>query len=80
MCDLEEICLCVEEAEALRLKELEELDQSQAAERMKVSRPTFQRILARARKKVACAVLHGKALRIEGGNFEISGSNVEEEN
>lgn len=69
--DLEEIRLSLEEAEALRLKELEELEQEQAAEKMNVSRQTFQRILASARKKVADALLKGKAIRIEGGNFEI---------
>jgi predicted DNA-binding protein (UPF0251 family) len=70
--DLEEARLSLEEAEALRLKELEELEQEQGAEKMNVSRQTFQRILASARKKIADALLNGKAIRIEGGNFEIS--------
>lgn len=69
---LEEIRLSVEEAEALRLKDLEGLEQEQGAEKMNVSRPTFQRILASARKKMADALLNGKAIRIEGGNFEIA--------
>ncbi|MGD1040831.1 MAG: DUF134 domain-containing protein, partial [Dehalococcoidales bacterium] len=51
--ELEEVQLSVEEAEALRLKELEGLDQTQGAEKMNISRPTFQRILASARKKMA---------------------------
>jgi uncharacterized protein len=68
---LEEINLSVEEAEALRLKELEGLEQEQGADKMNVSRQTFQRILASARQKVADALLNGKAIRIEGGNFEI---------
>jgi predicted DNA-binding protein (UPF0251 family) len=70
--DLEEIRLSVEEAEALRLKELERLEQEQGAEKMNISRQTFQRILASARQKVVDALLNGKAIRIEGGNFEIS--------
>jgi predicted DNA-binding protein (UPF0251 family)/predicted Fe-Mo cluster-binding NifX family protein len=68
--DLEEVCMSVEEAEALRLKDLEGLEQEQGAEKMNVSRPTFQRVLASARQKVADALLNGKAIRIEGGNFQ----------
>ncbi len=70
--ELEEVVLSLEEAEALRLKELEGLEQEQGAERMNISRPTFQRILASARQKVADAILGGKAIRIEGGNFELA--------
>ena len=69
---LEEIQLSIEEVESLRLKELEGLDQEQGAEKMNISRPTFQRVLASARKKMADALLNGKAIRIEGGNFEIA--------
>jgi predicted DNA-binding protein (UPF0251 family) len=69
---LEEIRLSVEEAEAIRLKDLEGLEQEQGAEKMNISRPTFQRVLASARQKMADALLNGKAIRIEGGNFEMS--------
>jgi uncharacterized protein len=69
---LEEICLTVEEVEAVRLKEMEGLDQEQSAVRMNISRPTFQRILTSARHKIADAILNGKAVRIEGGNYEIA--------
>ena len=69
---LEEVRLSIEEAEAIRLKDLEELEQEQGAERMNISRPTFQRVLASAREKIADALLHGKAIRIEGGNFEVA--------
>jgi predicted DNA-binding protein (UPF0251 family) len=72
---LEEVRLSVEEVEAVRLKDVEGLEQEQGAEKMNVSRPTFQRVLASARQKIADALLNGKAIRIEGGNFEIS-SNV----
>ena len=67
---LEEISLAVEEAEALRLKDIEGLEQEECAKRMNVSRPTFARVLSAARRKTADALLNGKAIRIEGGNFE----------
>jgi uncharacterized protein len=72
MRELEEVNLSIEEAEAIRLKDLEGLEQEQASEKMNISRPTFQRILASARRKIADVLLNGKAIRIEGGNFEIS--------
>ena len=68
---LEEVCLTVEEAEAIRLKDLEGLEQGQCAERMNISRPTFHRVLESARKKVADALIGGKAIRVDGGNFEV---------
>ena len=71
---IEEVRLSVEEAEAIRLKDLEGLEQEQGAERMNISRPTFQRVLASARQKVADALLNGKAIRIEGGSFEMASS------
>ena len=62
------------ESKQKRLKEIEELDQEAGAERMGISRPTFQRILSSARKKMADAVLNGKAIRIEGGISEMKES------
>jgi predicted DNA-binding protein (UPF0251 family) len=72
MRELEEVQLTMEEAEAIRLKDLEGLEQEPAAEKMNVSRPTFQRVLASARQKVADALLNGKGIRITGGNFEMA--------
>ena len=69
---LEEVCLPVEEAEALRLKDLDGLEQEECAQKMSISRPTFQRVLGSARQKVADALLNGKAIRIEGGNFQMA--------
>jgi len=69
---LEEVRLSLEEAEAIRLKDLEGLEQGEGAEKMNISRPTFQRVLASARQRIADALLNGKAIRIEGGNFEVS--------
>lgn len=68
-CNLEENVLKIEELEAIRLKDLEGLEQEECAERMEVSRQTFQRILIEARKKVTDSLVNGKAVRIEGGNF-----------
>ncbi len=62
---LEEITLKADELEALRLCDLNELDQMQAAKKLKVSRSTFQRILSSARMKVSKALVEGKAIRIE---------------
>lgn len=61
--------LKLEELEAIRLKDLEGLEQSECAEKMEVSRPTFQRILLSAREKVADSLVNGKTIHIEGGNF-----------
>jgi len=69
---VEEVCLSVEEVEAIRLKDLEGLEQEECAERMHISRPTFHRVLGAARQKVADALLNGRAIRIEGGKFEMA--------
>lgn len=68
---MEEVCISMEEAEAVRLKDLEGLEQEAAALKMNISRPTFQRVLAVARRKIADALLNGKAIHIDGGNFEL---------
>ena len=68
--ELEENQLTIEEAESIRLKDIENMGQEQCAENMNISRPTFQRVLASARKKIADALLNGKAIRITGGNYE----------
>ncbi len=72
MASLEEIQLLVEEAEAIRLKDLEGLEQEDCAKKMNISRTTFSRLLDSARQKTADALLNGKAIRIEGGNFEMA--------
>jgi uncharacterized protein len=69
---LTEVRMSVEEAEAIRLKDIEGLEGEQGAEKMNISRPTFQRVLASGRRKVADALLNGKAIRIEGGSFELA--------
>ena len=70
--ELEEVKLLVEEAEAIRLKDMEGMEQEECAQKMNISRSTFSRLLDSARKKMADALLNGKAIRIEGGNFEMA--------
>jgi predicted DNA-binding protein (UPF0251 family) len=65
------ILLSIEGLEAVRLSDFEGLDQETAAQRMNVSRQTYGRILAAARRTVAEALVLGRTLRIEGGNFEM---------
>lgn len=69
--NLEEVVLKFDEAEALRLADLEGLYQEAAARSMGVSRQTFGRIIETARHKIADALLNGKALRIDGGEITI---------
>ena len=68
----QEIRLAVEEVEAIRLKDFEGLEQEACSQRMNISRTTFARVLNSARQKMADALLNGKAIRIEGGNFELA--------
>ena len=67
---LDEVTLGLDELEALRLADLENLSHEQVGEMMKVSRATAGRILAEARRKTAAALVHGWAIRVEGGAVE----------
>ena len=71
MRELEEIRLTVDEREALRLADLEGLSHEEAGQQMGVSRATFGRIIEQARKIVADALINGKAINVEGGNYQI---------
>ncbi len=68
---MEEVTLTVDEFEAIRLADLEGLYQADAAEKMNISRQTLGRILESAHKKIADALVHGKALLIKGGPIQI---------
>jgi len=70
---LREVILTVDEAETLRLKDLEKLNQIEAAEKMNIHQSTFQRTLTRAREKVSDAIINGKAIKIHGGNYKMPG-------
>jgi len=69
--NIDEIVLAFEEMEALRLADVEQLDQGAAAERMGISRPTFHRLINKAHQKIATALWQGMALRVEGGSFRM---------
>ncbi|KPJ73328.1 hypothetical protein AMJ48_01630 [Parcubacteria bacterium DG_74_1] len=61
---LEEVDLSIDELEALRLCDLKNLAQVEAAKKMDISQSTFQRILTSARQKVAQALTEGRAIKI----------------
>ena len=69
---LEEVNLTLDELEAIRLADLEELYQENAAKKMGISRQTFGNIINSAHKKIADVLLHAKALKIEGGVVEMA--------
>lgn len=69
MRELQENLLAVDEYEAVRLKDLEGIEQEECAKKMNISQPTFNRLIRAARKKIADAIINGKAIKIEGGNY-----------
>lgn len=68
--DLEPVVLLFEEYEAIRLLDHMGMNQAEAAREMAVSRPTLTRIYEKARRTVAEALVVGKAILIEGGDFQ----------
>jgi predicted DNA-binding protein (UPF0251 family) len=73
---LKEVILTIDEFEALRLADLEALSHEEAAKKVKISRATFGRIIEKARRTVADALVNGKAILIEGSNYR-TGNMVE---
>ena len=71
--ELEEVVMRLDEFEAMRLADLGGLHQEQVADQMNVSRTTVSRIIDSAHWKMADALVHGKALRIEGGPVQATG-------
>ena len=69
MRQLESVVLLIEEFEAMRLADYENLTQAEAAKKMNISRPTFTRLYDKARKNIARAFVEGKAIIIHGGTF-----------
>lgn len=69
--ELEEVELTIDELESMRLSNIEHLGQEIAAQKMGVHQSTFQRILSRAREKLTDALVNGKAIKINGGNYKI---------
>ena len=71
MFDLEEVCLTIDQREAIRLSDLLGMSHEEAGREMGVSRATFGRIIQRAREAVADALINGKAINVEGGNYQL---------
>ncbi len=69
---LELAVITVDELEAMRLADYLEMTQEEVAQKMQVSRPTVTRMLARAHRTLAEALVQGKAIRIEGGDYRLS--------
>jgi predicted DNA-binding protein (UPF0251 family) len=63
--ELEETSLTMPEFEAIRLIDFKEISQEEASKKMEISQPTLSRILKSARKKIADAIINGKAIKIE---------------
>jgi len=72
------VSMAVEEYEAVRLIDLENLTQEECATRMNVARTTVQGIYNNARKKIADSLVNGKPLWIEGGDYELCDGRREE--
>lgn len=64
LASLKEILIEEDEFEAIRLKDLEGLEQEVCAEKMGISQPTFHRLIVLARKKISDAIINGKAIKI----------------
>jgi len=71
--ELEEVDLTLDELETLRLVNIENLSQADAATNMHIHQSTFQRTLTRAREKVTDALVNGKAIKIHGGEYKMPG-------
>jgi len=69
---LKTITLTLDEYEAIRLADYQGLEHLQAAEKMAISRPTFTRLIAKARHIIALAIVDGMELVVEGGNIEFT--------
>ncbi len=62
---MEEVILEMDEVEAIKLYDIDGLEQLKAAKKMGISQPTFARIIGGARGKIAKALIFGKAIRIK---------------
>lgn len=68
----DEIELKMDEFEAIRLADLMGLKQQEAAKSMRISQQTFSRTLKKARKALASAIVDGRIIRIQGGQYVLS--------
>ena len=77
MNNLDTVWVTVDEYEAIRLADYEKLKHKEASKKMNISRPTFTRLLESAHNKIGDAIVNGKAIRIEGGDFNFLGNSYQ---
>lgn len=63
--DLQEVIILSDELEALKLYEVDNFSQTESSKKMKISQPTFARLLDKVQRKIADALINGKAIRVE---------------
>jgi len=68
---LEEVEITLDELETLRLSNIEKLNQTTAAKKMEIHQSTFHRTLNRANEKITDALINGKAIKIQGGQYKM---------
>ena len=68
----DEVSLSMDEFEAIRLADYQGIAQEEAAKSMRISQQTFSRIIKRARRSLADALVNGKIIKIQGGYYVIS--------
>jgi predicted DNA-binding protein (UPF0251 family) len=62
---LEEVRVAPDELQAIKLYDVDQLSQTEAAEKMGISQPTFARTIDKAHRKIAQALIGGRAIRLE---------------
>ena len=72
LADINETILNYDEFESIRLVDFENTEQEKAAKKMKISQPTFSRLLKSARKKLADAIVNSKSIKIQGGVYKMA--------
>ena len=63
--------MSIDEYEAIRLIDLENFSQEECANQMNIARTSVQRIYGEARRKIAESLVHGRNLKIEGGDYQL---------
>jgi len=74
----DEVDLAIDEFETIRLADYMGLSQKEAAKSMQISQQTFSRILKRARRLISDVIVNGKIIRIKGGTYVITNSEINE--